>query len=288
MEIVALYEDSLLGLRKPQQFEKVAIFLLDSLKAIDANSAKSTKDVYSAYEKLRAKDPKVVYFSESSVAVYLSKLADDENSMIFCEGKKQGYYVRSQEDLKTIAEKQEQDQTEVLSKEQLEEKRLEKELYPLFLDWLGYDCDIILDISTKRKMGVWGNPDLLGIRLCTIVGTTNVEITTIEVKRSIAKWRYDIFEAVSHSMFANRVYFAFRCKYDEFCKVKQEMLLYADKYKIGLLANFVDVDSNIVQEIAPAPVTYPNMFMQQKFLHSLNLINVEDLYKIDKNKENNQ
>lgn len=286
MEIEDLYEEKLAGLRKPQQFEKVAIFLLEKLNAIDANSARSTKDVYSSYNKLRSDNSKVVYFSESSVAVYLSKLADDENSVIFCEGRKQGYYVKSQAVLNAIAEKQEQDQAVALSTEQLEEKKLEKELYPIFLDWLGYDYDIILDISAKKKMGGWGNPDLLGIRLCTIVGTTNVEITTIEVKRSISKWRYDIFEAVAHSMFVNRVYFAFRCKYDEFCKVKQEMLLYADKYKIGLLANFEDVDSNIVQEIAPAPVTCPNMFMQQKFLHSLNLINVEDLYKIDKNKEN--
>lgn len=276
MEITEIYNDNIGDLTKYEQVERLAMYILDSKQSISAEKSISTKDLLAEYEKLCNTDKEVIELSVNTITVYLSKLSDDQNSRIYCEGKKQGYYLRS------ISPEEELEKRNVEGiGERQDELKKEKELYPTFIDWLECDCDKVVDISARRKMWVWGNPDILGLKTCTILGVTNLEISTIEVKRDIQKWRIEIFEAVAHSIFANRVYFAFECKQEDFRKEKKDMLLYAQKFNIGLLAKFSDVDdSSTIHEILPAPILPTNIYMKKRFLNAIGINNVEGIIKL--------
>lgn len=78
------------------------------------------------------------------------------------------------------------------------------------MQWLADKVDRVADISSLRgRHAKWQNPDILGITFKELLGQEILELTTVEVKPSMDSWQQYIFEAVSHSMFVHRAYFAF-------------------------------------------------------------------------------
>lgn len=273
MEIFEIYEEAVGNLSRYDQVEKIALYILEQHDITTAEKALSTSSFQEKYKQILDSDSQVINVPLNSIAVYLSKVSDGNNN-IYCEGKKQGYYLRNT--TQDESKETEESKTGITNPcETEEDKKKEKELYPEFLTWLECECDRVQDISSNKKMPRWNNPDLLGIRLCSIVGEMNIEITTIEVKRDIQYWRINIFEAIAHTIFANRVYFAFECKYEDFRKEKNDMLLYAQQYHIGLLAKFSDNEDSTIQQIIPAPYHVPDMFMKRRFLDALGIVSLE-------------
>lgn len=123
----------------------------------------------------------------------------------------------------------------------------ESKLYAVLRDWLasrGYQAAIT---ATGRKGGVWGNPDVAGIRVDELpLGHISFECATIEAKLTNADWRYWLFEAVAHKRFAHRAYFAFAFGTDnpslEEIVDSWKMCEYAEKYRIGILVVFIERD----------------------------------------------
>ena len=121
-------------------------------------------------------------------------------------------------------------------------------------------------------MGKWGNPDIVGLKTLDVFKTTYIEITTIEVKRDFYNWRHDIFEAIAHTMFSNRSYYAFACKESDI--IDRAMITYAQKFNIGILALIVpdslwnkplsmeDIEFRVIN---PAPAQTPNKNIQKDF-----------------------
>lgn len=56
----------------------------------------------------------------------------------------------------------------------------------------------------------WKYPDIVAVEFKpNLLAQDRHFLTTIEVKTTFKNWQHDIFEAVSHSMFAHYSYFAF-------------------------------------------------------------------------------
>ncbi|MGI3165040.1 hypothetical protein [Pseudooceanicola sp. 200-1SW] len=128
---------------------------------------------------------------------------------------------------------------EAVSEEEVErrEKTLEKHLWPLFAEWLKSNKEIknaTHEIAHVKSGGVWGNPDVIGLRPLDRLGFFDVEVFSVEVKPELKQWRYYFFEAVAHKRFAERVYFAYR---SDGAKTgdEAEILKFAEKYDIGVL-----------------------------------------------------
>ena len=123
----------------------------------------------------------------------------------------------------------------------------EGKLYQTLRDWLeskGYQSSVT---STSKSGGIWGNPDVTGMRLDELpVGPAGIECATIEAKLSVDSWKYYIFEAVSHKRFAHRAWYAFAVGTDSpsFKQVKDAELLakYAEKYRVGVLVVFISAN----------------------------------------------
>ena len=174
--------------------------------------------------------------AENSFYGYLTKAVNDEESLINCEGRKQGYYLIST-NLVNLS-KVETPKEEVV-KEERKRKEKESHLYPIALTWLRtqrYRCE---DTSALRGHGKWGNPDITGLLITETVGVPDIEIGTIEVKVSLENWEQWIFEAVAHRRFSNRVYFAFAHPEEAAPKIPIEMRYYAELYHIGILVFLV-------------------------------------------------
>lgn len=143
------------------------------------------------------------------------------------------------------------------------------------------------DISSGRRQGVWGNPDLLGLKIETMFGSTEVEITTIEVKITNDGWRKWIFESVAHTVFANRVYFAFIHPETQINKIEPEIKDYAEIFNIGLLViavsgeNYLKIknrekftlkeDNHRIVVLAPAPLNVTQIKYKKRFLQGLDI-----------------
>jgi hypothetical protein len=179
----------------------------------------------------------------------------------------------------------------------------EERLYQIFADWLssnGYQAE---DTSTARKGGPWGNPDVVGISATqTISGTVIYELATIEAKISVANWKREFFEAVSHKRFADRVYFAFAygaetvtvSDIEEYAELRE----YAEKYRIGIVVVFFDLetynklrdgdqndlnslslDEGRVEEVWPAILDPSSPFARDEFVRRvLEITDLDDLY----------
>lgn len=121
----------------------------------------------------------------------------------------------------------------------------EEKLYAVLREWLeskNYQAEIT---ANSRSGGQWGNPDVTGVRLDELpMGVTSFECVTIEAKVSLENWRQYIFEAVAHKRFAHRAWFAFAFGTDsptvDSIEVLAPLCEYAEKYRIGVLAVFVN------------------------------------------------
>lgn len=133
--------------------------------------------------------------------------------------------------------------------ESTKRKREEKErnLYPCLVEWLKEKKYLAKDTSALRNGEKWGNPDITGLKVInSIIGNDRIEICTIEAKPDLRDWRQYIFEAISHKRFANRTYFAFAVGAEKpeegLIKDREAMRQYAEKYKIGIIAIFMETD----------------------------------------------
>lgn len=274
--ICDIQESTLEGSSKPYQTSELATYILESKGATSAEATMSSREILESYHELQAKHKNVIYIPDNSVLTYLSLISSNEDYPIKCHGRKKGYFL----DLEFFTRESEEKETIV----QRDPK--ESEMYPLLVSWLateGYEK--VKDISTNKGMGKWANPDVVGIRTLDIFRNTMMEIVTIEAKRDVQNWRHDIFEAVAHTMFADRSYYAYLCKESD--KMDKQMVNYAQKFKIGILAVIVPDDQwgqalssedVIFREIVPAPMQETNPEIRKKFLLSLGIYDF-DSYK---------
>lgn len=115
----------------------------------------------------------------------------------------------------------------------------EKKLYEAFSYWLaakGYNAS---DVSRKKRGGVWGNPDVAGLKITqTLGGGLDIDIASVEAKITIKQWRKDFFEAVSHKRFADRVYFAFAHPSNDVDQSRipdlDALKAYGEKFRVGV------------------------------------------------------
>lgn len=255
--------------RRSEQVNRVVTHLLDSKRIYDATKALSTTDIISAYKKLQVKNPDIYDIPQNSLSVYMSYLSKNNVSRIRCNGTGQGYYlshVSSLTSAKASAPKE------------------EKMLYPILERWLSMRCDAVKDVSSKHRKGLWANPDVMGLNVHNIVGEEFIDITSIEAKLTMDNWRRDIFEAVSHSRFVNRSYFAFMCDHDY--KVPSDIMLCAQEYGIGLIEIRLpkewqsgdELDIEFISEILPAPRKVIAPRVQEEILKKYNVREVRDMF----------
>jgi len=134
---------------------------------------------------------------------YLSYAANkDDASGIVSGGPRRGYwYSEPQESGREVVEPEEQ---EVSPRKGKQVTVLERDLYPLVELWLeqkGYQSK---DVSSLKKGGKWGNPDIVGANRVDLFGAVEIDIASCEIKLSDNYWEQVIFEAISHKRFSNR------------------------------------------------------------------------------------
>ena len=124
------------------------------------------------------------------------------------------------------------------------------------------------------------------------------EVLCLFANNELDYWSKNIFEAVAHTVFANRSYFAYLSKESE--KIDEEMISYAQKFNIGILRVIVpdnmwekslsecgpdDID---IQEIFPAPEQTPFITFQKQFLKKLEINDFDDYKRLfNGNKQTN-
>lgn len=276
----------------PEKVEKVVVYILESAGKTDSQNKMSTDEIIKAYHKLREDNKDIVIIPDGTIATTISLLHKNADSRIQCPGKRQGYFVLP------IIENLEDNEDESVEVETAEKgKLLERDLYPLLKNWMESSLSVkSIDISGKRGTlkAKWRNPDLLGIKEIDFLGNEQFEIITVEVKPNRQDWTMYIFEAVSHSLFSNRTYFAY-LKDTFYEKVPDEMKLYASKFGIGIISIAIDdevrttitsseqllkaLTENLceVNEEVPAPYHVPDIYLQKQFLDGLDIHTKSDL-----------
>lgn len=190
-----------------------------------------------------------------------------------------------------------------LDSEDKSEKRkydqVEKRLWQPVARWLLANkrpTQVSADVAMKKKGGVWGNPDVVGLAPIKRLGFFDIEITSVEVKPYLSKWEYFFFEAVSHKRFAEKSYFAF---YEEnLHKYKiDDLVSYAEKYGVGLLhleltseqfsalegwgtmqGGVRDEVISSFRELYPAPFSPVELRMKCDFLENIGIRYDEEIY----------
>ena len=272
-----------------EKIERVVVYILEDAAKTSPSNTMSTFDIIEAYKKLKEDNENIIQIPDNTIATTISILSHKADSRIQCPGKKQGYYVLP------ISENLVDDEDVGEAEQGDKGKLVEKDLYPLLKEWMGLSLSVkSIDISARRGSLKWRNPDLLGIKEIDFLGNEQFEILTIEVKPNIQDWTMYIFEAVSHSLFSNRTYFAYlKDTFD--AKVPDEMKLYASKFGIGIISIAIDDDvrptitcsekllealkDNACQinEEVPAPYHVPDIYLQKKFLDGLDIHTKSDL-----------
>lgn len=294
-EIPKILQDSLAEASdRTSQVSIITEHILNELSATSPASAKSTKVILQKYNKLQTSHPSIVpKIPDNTYTVFLSRVSNDKNSRINCPGKKQGYYL---DQIVKEIEKIDEKSTSSAKPEDIKDVVLEKELYPYIKEWLfEKNHDRVADISNLKRNGKWGNPDLIGLNIEEIYGRPEVEVTTIEVKITDEGWEKWIFEAVAHTRFSNRSYFAFIYPENLINKLDSTGLnLYAEHFKIGVLIIAVnnddylkikkkepvklDQESISIIEYIHAPFHETHIKFRKRFFENLNILELTKLY----------
>lgn len=273
-----LKADNLEDLNKVQQSEKVIIYLLEQANANDADHTRSSKQIVDAYIKLREDNPDIVSLNTGSLATNASLLSKESSSIVSCTGRRSGYFLNLSNVNNTDTDSGDtvENDCPVCA---ADDKIKEQQMYAYLVNWLiakGLFC--VKNVANSRKMGQWGNPDVLGVNLVNFFGNSQVELTTIEAKITAKNWRKDIFEAVAHTVFADYVYFAFLKKQSE--KIDQAMIRFAQKFNIGILAIEIpdenwgkrfDESEAEVWEVVPAPCANPVQSQRVAYLKRMGI-----------------
>lgn len=279
-----LKADNLEDLNKVQQSEKVIIYLLEQANANDADHTRSSKQIIDAYIKLREDTPDIVNLNTGSLSTNASLLSKESSSIVSCTGRRSGYFLNHNNVNNTDTDSGDtvENDCPVCA---ADDKIKEQQMYAYLVNWLiakGLFC--VKNVANSRKMGQWGNPDVLGVNLVDFFGNSQVELTTIEAKITAKNWRKDIFEAVAHTVFADYVYFAFLKKQSE--KIDQAMIRFAQKFNIGILAIEIpdenwgkrfDESEADVWEVVPAPYASPVQSQRIDYLKRMGITSTSTL-----------
>ena len=287
---------------RPTQVRILSEYLLNHMGANSIGKSKSSGEVFAEYESLLKENPDIPDVPKNTFFVSLSKISNEQGTKINCPGRKQGYY------LEPLVQKLEQlEQLEETRKQEVFEKEneisdvikpyQERDIYPVLKEWLfEKDFDRVADTSSLKSNGKWGNPDLVGLKIEDVYGRPEIEVTTIEVKLTDDDWEKWIFEAVAHTRFANRSYFAFLYPENIINKLDStDIRLYAEHFGIGILviglnaqeylnikerkpAN-ISADKLRIVEYHQAPYIQTHIKFRKKFLGALDILDLNKLYK---------
>lgn len=266
--------------------EAIAIHLLKG-------DGKTDSENYLASTILRARAKEEFPLSTKSIAdntftAYLSQSASAPNSELFSAGKRRGYYCADQKQFLEAVEVTEPTEPE---SQAVPSKRIEREklIYPVVESWLISAGNQAADVSSFKKNGKWGNPDVMGLKIFDTFDGTAIEITSIEVKTSELNWEQFIFEAISHRRFANRSYFSFLHPDSLISKLdKQNFQYYCELFKVGIVVVAVDdakfkeilegenpsdlaTDDVEIIELIPAPHNIVPHEKQYRFLQNIGI-----------------
>lgn len=231
----------------------------------------------------------------SSWGAYLTKAVNDEESLVDREPGKYGYILRSEpsEALSTASDElAPQESGELSETERRRHEQREQHLYQIMVEWLQAQDMRADNTSGTKRGGVWGNPDVVGIKLHDhILGADeNIEVISVEAKTSLDNWRRDFFEAVSHKRFVHRAYYAFAFPSEE-ARVSlipeyHEMRKYGERFRVGVLAIFlppeaynrlksgtnvheVSLEESRIEEVWPAIYDEPLVTEMSDFLRDV-------------------
>ncbi len=216
---------------RSEQVNIVASHVLQENGCISENQAMTGKNLYTNYKTLqKSEGGDLVNIPQTTFCQMLSLLSQrpsSESCIKSVEGKN-GYYI----DLNLNA-----DDIDVKNNsKKIDIKIKESDLYASVELWLGTKCKISKNIATGRKGEKWQNVDVLGLAPYSYLGVDYLDVYSVEVKLNTGNWRKDLFEAVSHSMFANYSYFAFTVKSSDVDKIDGDLKIYAHNFNVGLLA----------------------------------------------------
>lgn len=283
-----LNQSAMKQLSRPQQAERLLVYLLESSKCINEKNTLLWNDISLKYKALVNKHKDVISISENSLYQYAVSFVKQSESPVCQLGHGKGFYL----DLNILEREQVVDTSE--NKDHNSENPYqEKNMYPILVDWLstnlGRSNDLygVKNVSSARGMEKWNNPDILGIAKCSFFNTLHLELVTLEAKRDWRNWRQDIFEAVAHTLLANKSYFVFLRKSSDKVEDEKDMIVYAQKFGIGILSLVVPEDKwgeTLTYEtierfdiIVPASYHTPQVKMQKRFLASLNIKEPDDI-----------
>lgn len=228
-----------------------------ALRQLGATKAEKKKTADEVLKCVRETDIEFLP-AENTFRAYLSRAANDLESAITSAGRGRagGYFVSE------FAHRPDRadgivEEGEVATGEARARVEREAQLYPVLKSWLierGYRAD---DTSARRKLGRWGNPDVVGIRIDEHLGAVELEVASIEAKPSVENWEKWIFEAVSHRRFVHRAYFAFAVPDELRGKMSEDLRYYSERFGVGILTVVLanDVYRELLDGSPREPVT---------------------------------
>lgn len=283
-----------------QIIESTASEILQQKKAVNKDEAVLLPEIVAAFKQRQSN------INESTLSAYLSKLARSGTSSIRSAGKKRGFFI-SPVTLATADATQAlpveavidhqlasiEHPSAALAKGREPRQMIEKKLYQMIKEWLETESYSVAVTADKTANGKWGNPDVTGIKVIdTVSENKEIEIITIEIKPNVDQWKQFIFEAVSHTRFANLSYYCFAYPESSRNGHEQELYLYAEEFGIGLLGiemedadyqnflinqyepKFEDVE---IIEIQTPRLKFLRPYFREKFLESLGISCLKDL-----------
>lgn len=240
---------------------------LEKRKALSSKKAVSGKEIKEHLDQRIEEGSLDVTLSDSTIVSYISTVANyDDDSRVQSGGPYGGYWLERLDEAPVAA-------TTAASSETAKELQL----YPLVEAWLGAKGYTSKDVSTGKKGGKWGNPDIVGVRRTELLGAVEIETVSCEVKLSNSYWEQFIFEAISHKRFCTRSWYCYRVA-DAKEPLPKGMDYYSERYRIGIvrivlseaelgdLSKLSDIDKlDRVVEVIPA-VYEPVGLMEKKDL----------------------
>jgi hypothetical protein len=243
---------------------------LQSEKSFSQESSKTGSEISNFLSQLRDTEEINLTLSDNSIKPYLSYAAADSSNAIMSGGPHGGYWCDVRKGLfgreKTVDEV-----TVGAGKNKI--NITEKILYPVVKSWLELKGYVARDVSSLKKGGKWGNPDIIGIDRVELFSAVQIEIVSCEVKLSVHDWERFIFEAVSHKRMANRSWYILRQSSEEELLPKG-IIDYAERYRVGICTIMLNDQQLIsltsgksapeeyltsVREIFPAPFDHVSL-----------------------------
>lgn len=258
------------------QVEKYAIEILEEFKANDYESSKGAGDIYKRFQE---KYPKMD-IPENTFRQVLSALIKDKLSRVTKQEGRYGYFLTTFPQLPLpVVENATSDSGPTIvigvpeqASDASDTSKISKReflLYPLLEQWLtDQNYKVAKNIFNKRSNETWGNPDIAGIRVEEHLSRFEIEITTIEAKPSKDQWgnnwRKDIFEAVSHKRYANRVYFSIAVRLGDKLSDLSELKYYCELYRVGLI--IIEINPILFKDFEAKDISASGFTEQQKEL----------------------